>query len=135
MSGKQPAGPSPPSCTMLIRSPGIPAQERRHAVVPQRRHGERADLALVHRLAGRLVDHLAIEQVGPQMRAGSVEAFAGNQRAFRHAELVEHLGAPHALELLPLGQRQRLGGDDDLLHGARGEIEALGFRQVGEAQP
>src|SRR5437773_8446188 len=45
-----------------------PAQERRHAVAPQRRDDERAYLSLGNRLAALVVDHLEKVHVGERDR-------------------------------------------------------------------
>ena len=82
----------------------VPAQERRDVVVEQRRHDHGADGSFRHRLAARLVDHLAQEQVGPHMQAVVLRRLDRDQRAFGHAELVGNLSAPGSLELLALGR-------------------------------
>mgnify|MGYP003694284807 CR=1 FL=1 len=41
------------------------------------------------------------------------DAFAGDERALGHAEVVEHLRAPGVFQLLSLDGRKRLGGDDE----------------------
>ena len=81
-----------------------PAQERRHGVRPQRGDDERADLAFLDRLTP-LVEHLEVPQVGERMQSLVPEAFAGDDRRIRHAAVIEHLGAPGALELLALHRR------------------------------
>ena len=53
--------------------------------------------------------HLIVEEEGADH----------GHRALGHAEVIEDLRAPHPLELLALHWRQRLGGDDELLHRRR----------------
>src|SRR5437588_1282263 len=95
-----------------------PAQERRHAVAPQWRDDERADLPVGDRLAALVVDHLEAVHIGESMQAMVADGLARDERAFGHAEVVEHLDAPGALQLLALHRGQRFGRDDDLFYGA-----------------
>src|SRR5207253_11499185 len=46
-----------------------PAQERRHAVAPQWRDDERADLPVGDRLAALVVDHLEVVHIGESVQA------------------------------------------------------------------
>src|SRR2546427_8852477 len=58
-----------------------PAQERRHAVAPQRRDDERAYLSLGNRLAALVVDHLEKVHVGESVQAMVADGFARDERA------------------------------------------------------
>ena len=57
-----------------------------------------------------------------------------HQARFAHAEHVEHLSAPEAREFFTFGCGQRLRRADELAHRAGCEIDAFGFREIGEVK-
>ena len=61
-----------------------------------------------------LIEHLQVPEIGEGVQAMVAERLARDDRGLGHAEMIEHLRAPRALELLALDRRERLGGDQQL---------------------
>ena len=67
---------------------GIPAQERRNGIVPQRRHHQNARIAFRRGCARGLVDDFDVEQIGPKVKSVVMPGFASHGRPFGAADLV-----------------------------------------------
>ena len=97
-------------------------------------YDQRADLPVRHRAPGLRVDHLDKEEIAPDPESVGAAILGRHHAGFGHAERVAHLRAPHAAELVALGERERFGRADHKSDRASGEVDAVVVRQVGEMQ-